>query len=267
MIGYDAVKLNPYTKRRDQGPGTRDQKIEGQKLPRGLPGIMKLRAVTFDVYSALFDTVSGLRGALDRLFRARDIAGDAAAAARAWRHRHMEYLLVSNSLDREPASNRKALEASARHILRSLDPPATTGEMSALLEAWEALPPWPEAVEVLTQVRRRPLVLGTLSNGDAEMLRALLRRLPVTFDHILSTEGGRFKPHPSVYANALKALGVQRNEVLHVAGSATDAAGATAFGIRTVWVNRAGEAVADSRFAPAYDVRDLTSVLEILDGL
>lgn len=226
---------------------------------------MALRAVTFDVYSALFDTVSGLRGALEHLFRARDLAGDAAAAARSWRQRHMEYLLVSNSLDREPASNRRALEASARHVLRALDPPLTTGEVSALIAAWETLPPWPEAADVLAQVRRRPLMLGTLSNGDADMLTALLASLPVTFDRIISTEGGKFKPHPSVYAKALTTLGVRHEEVLHVAGSATDAAGATAFGIRTVWVNRAGEAVADPRFAPAYDVRDLTGVLQVVE--
>ncbi len=225
---------------------------------------MVVRAVTLDVYSALFDTVSGLRGALDRLFRTRDLAGDPAAAARSWRQRHMEYLLVSNSLDREPASNRRALEASARNVLRALDPPLSTDEVSALVAAWETLPPWPEAASVLAEVRRRPLVLGTLSNGDADMLTALLATLPVTFDRIISTEGGRFKPHPSVYASALKTLGVRQDEVLHVAGSATDAAGATAFGIRTVWVNRAGEAVFDPRCAPAYDVRDLTAVLELL---
>ena len=87
----------------------------------------------------------------------------------------------------------------------------------------------------------------------------------MTFDRIISTEGGKFKPHPSVYARALSALGVARDELLHVAGSATDAAGATAFGIRTVWVNRAGQLVADPRFAPAYDVRDLRGVLSILE--
>src|SRR5207247_1696666 len=87
-----------------------------------------------------------------------------------------------------------------------------------LLDAWETLPLWPEAVGVLTEARRRPVILGTLSNGDADMLEALLRRQPVTFDRIISTEGGKFKPHPSVYARALSALGVARDELLHVAG-------------------------------------------------
>ena len=226
---------------------------------------MTIRAITFDVYSALYDAVSGLQRALAALLQARGTAGDPAALARTWRQRHMEYLLIANSLEREPARNRTALDASARQTLAALRPPLSADELARLLDAWETLPVWPEAVGVLTEVRRRPLLLGTLSNGDADMLEALLRRLPVTFDRIISTEGGKFKPHPSVYARALSTLGVARDELLHVAGSATDAAGATAFGIRTVWVNRAGHLVADPRFAPAYDVRDLRGVLDVLE--
>src|SRR5881396_42719 len=176
---------------------------------------MAIRAITFDVYSALYDAVSGLQRALAALLQARGTAGDPAALARTWRQRHMEYLLIANSLELEPARNRTALDASARQTLAALRPPLSADELARLLDAWETLPLWPEAVGVLTEVRRRP----------------------VTFDRIISTEGGKFKPHPSVYARALSALGVARDELLHVAGSATDAAGATAFGIRTVWVN------------------------------
>jgi 2-haloacid dehalogenase len=109
-------------------------------------------------------------------------------------------------------------------------------------------------------------VLATLSNGDAAMLRALLARLPVPFDHIISSEGGRFKPHPSVYRKALETLGVEAAEWLHVAGSATDAMGATASGIRTLWINRFDEVVDDPRFGPAHQAADLRGVLNVLDA-
>jgi 2-haloacid dehalogenase len=223
-----------------------------------------IRAVTFDVYSALFDTISGLRAALAALFRARGVSLDPAAAAATWRQRHMTYLLVANSLEREPATNRRALEASAQQTLHALTPPLTAAELDRLIAAWEDLPPHPEASRVLSEVRRRPLILATLSNGDRDMLANLLQHLPVAFDHIVSTEGGKFKPHPSVYAAALRILGVRREELLHVAGSATDAAGASAFGVQTVWVNRTQDTVPDPRFAPAYMMSDLTGVLDIL---
>ncbi len=227
---------------------------------------MPIRAVTFDVYSALYDTPTGLAQALGPLFQRRGIAQDPLPVARVWRQAQMEYLLVANSLDRERASNRRAIAASARAALRSWSPALTPGEERALIEAWERLPAWPEAAAVLAQGRRRPLILATLSNGDRAMLEALLAPLPVKFDQIISTEGGKFKPHPSVYRKALDTLGVRAEDLLHVAGSSTDAMGATAAGIQTVWVNRAKGAVLDPRFAPAHEVADLWGVLPLLPG-
>lgn len=225
------------------------------------------RAVTFDVYSALFDTVGGLTGAVAELLRRRGAGGEARTLARAWRSKHAESLLVATALDREPAGNRAAIEAAARFALRAILPPLSGDEAHALVAAWERLPPWPEAIGVLQAVRGRPLVLASLSNGDAEMQRALLATLAVPFDHVISTEGGRFKPHPSVYRKALQILGVGAAELLHVAGSATDAMGATAAEIRTLWVNRTGEPVLDPRLAPAFEGPDLSSVLLVLDRL
>ncbi|MGH2452975.1 MAG: haloacid dehalogenase type II [bacterium] len=226
----------------------------------------ELRAVTFDVYSALYDTPRGLAAALGSLLERRGVAGDPLAVSRVWRTKQREFLLIANSLDREPASNRQAIEASARYALRSLDPPLTADEVGTLSGAWERLPPWPEAAEVLSEVRRRGLVLATLSNGDEDMLRALLASLPVPFDHLISTQGGKFKPHPSAYRRALETLGVDAGQLLHVAGAATDAAGATAAGIRTVWVNRQADAVIDARFAPAHQGMDLRGLLPLLGG-
>jgi len=178
----------------------------------------------------------------------------------------MEYLLVANSLDLETAQNQRAIEASARYTLRGVQPPLTDEEIRRLVDAWEHLPPWPEASEVLRQVRQRPLIVGALSNGDERMLRALLTSLPVKFEVVISTEGGKYKPHPSVYLKTLDQLGVGADELLHVAGSPTDAMGATASHIQTVWVNRAGDAVVDTRFAPAHTVADLRGILRLIDA-
>jgi 2-haloacid dehalogenase len=227
---------------------------------------MSVRAVTFDVYSAMFDTVGGLTRALTAFFHGRGVAADAAATARTWRRAQMDYLLLANSLDREPASNRAAIEASARYALRAFAPPAGPAEMDALVAAWERLPAWPEAADVLADVRRRPLTLGVLSNGDYGMLSALIETFPVRFDRIVSVEGGKFKPHPSVYRKALAEMGVRADDLLHVAGSPSDAAGATAAGLRTIWINRAGDAVLDPRVAPAHQSKDLRGVLPLLES-
>jgi len=225
---------------------------------------MPVRAVSFDVYSAMFDTVDGLTGALGAFFHQRGIVADAAATARAWRRAQMDYLLLANSLDRDPASNRAAIEASLRYTLRRVVLDIAPAETAALVAAWERLPAWPEAAEVLAEVRRRPLALAVLSNGDYGMLDALMRTFPVRFDRIVSVEGGKFKPHPSVYRKTLAEMGVPAEDLLHVAGSPSDAAGATAAGLRTIWINRAADAVLDPRFAPAHQAADLRGVLPLL---
>jgi 2-haloacid dehalogenase len=225
---------------------------------------MPVRAVSFDVYSAMFDTVRGLTGALRAFFDHRGIVADAAATARAWRRAQMDYLQLANSLDRDPASNRAAIEASLRYTLRGVAPQIVPAEMDALVAAWERLPAWPEAAEVLAEVRRRPLALAVLSNGDYGMLDALMRTFPVRFDRIVSVEGGKFKPHPSVYRKMLAEMGVAADDLLHVAGSPSDAAGATAAGLRTIWINRAADAVLDPRFTPAHQAADLRGVLPLL---
>ncbi|MFQ5656858.1 MAG: haloacid dehalogenase type II [Candidatus Methylomirabilales bacterium] len=227
---------------------------------------MTCRAVTLDVYAALFDTPGSLAGVLEELFRRRGVTEDRHLVAQTWRQKHREYLLVANSLSREPASNRQAIEASARYVLRRLTPPLTAEEVQTLVGAWEHLRPWPEVAGVLQAIRARPLALAALSNGDREMLRTLLTALPVPFDHIVSTEGGQFKPHPSVYRKALDILGVRAEELLHVAGAATDAMGATAVGIRTVWVNRSRDVAMDTRLTPTHEVPDLRGVLHFIDA-
>src|SRR5439155_21279472 len=101
---YDALGMNPALTPGNQG--TRNHNIDGAK-----DRVMTIRAITFDVYSALYDAVSGLQRALAALLQVRGTAGDPAALARTWRQRHMEYLLIANSLEREPARNRPALDA------------------------------------------------------------------------------------------------------------------------------------------------------------
>jgi 2-haloacid dehalogenase len=238
--------------------------LQGNPLLQEKADAVPIRAVSFDVYSALFDTLTGLADALSQPLRRRGVDSNSRPLARVWRQKHMEYLLVATALDRETAANRRAIELSAVYALRALQPPLDADELARLIGAWEYLPPWPEVAEVLHNVRARPIVLAALSNGDAGMLHALLGRLSVRFDHVISAEGGPFKPHPAVYAKALRVLRISAEDLLHVAGSPTDAMGATAAGIRTVWINRGGDAVVDPRFAPAHEFPDLRGVLSVL---
>lgn len=223
-----------------------------------------LKAITFDIYTAVFDTAGSIESALEEFFQRRNIDQNVSAVAKVWRQKHFDFLLLANSLEREPASNRRAIMEAARYALRQVDSPPNEDDLAHLAGAWERLTPWPDALEVLAEVRRMPVVLGALSNGDEDMLRALLATLPVSFDVVVSTEGSKFKPHPSVYGKALEMCDATSDTFIHVAGSVNDAMGATAAGIETIWTNRTGDTALDSRFAPAHEVRDLRTALSVI---
>jgi 2-haloacid dehalogenase len=111
----------------------------------------------------------------------------------------------------------------------------------SLLQAYFTLSAYGEVKTVLTQLRARGLVLGTLSNGSPEMLDAVLRSSGVDqlLDHVMSVDAVKqFKPHKTVYALGPQTLKIPAAEILFVSSNAWDIAGATWFGYRTFWVNR-----------------------------
>lgn len=213
------------------------------------------RLITFDVYTALFDVESSLTPAMSA------IAGEPLALVRAWRAKQVELALISNSLDRGrlpfETLTRRALDITLARA--RLDAPEVLRQN--LVQVWDELRPWPEAGEVLLEVKARGHALALLSNGDAAQLQSLAARLPVTFDHIFSTESaGCYKPHPSVYALPNSAP----EHILHVAGSATDVLGAKSAGLHCAWSNRRGDPLLDPALPPDHEFADLRGLLNIL---
>src|SRR5215475_1843154 len=79
---------------------------------------------------------------------------------------------------------------------------------------WEL---YPDVIDVLKQLHRR-FQLAIVSNFDGR-LRVILERLGISkyFGHIfVSSEIGADKPNPEIFRRALKFLGLQPDDVLHV---------------------------------------------------
>ena len=79
---------------------------------------------------------------------------------------------------------------------------------------WEL---YPDVIDVLTQLHRR-FQLAIVSNFDGR-LRVILERLGISkyFSHIfVSSEIGADKPDPEIFRRAVKFLGLQPGDVLHV---------------------------------------------------
>ena len=223
----------------------------------------RVALVTFDVYSALFDIAGSLTG------RLREAAGlDEARAAHAfqtWRAKQMERAAISNSLGRARTSFRECTRQALGYVERRFGLALGEAAREELVMAWDRLTPWPEAPRVLETLASRGYPLALLSNGDRDMLQALAASLAVPFAHIYSSEdAGAYKPHPAIYELPMRTPGVERAQVLHVAGAANDALGSTAAGIRCYWSNRTGDVPLDPAYAPACQGPSLEGLLDLL---
>jgi 2-haloacid dehalogenase len=226
-----------------------------------MPGSSQYKLITFDVYTALFD-VEGSLGPL--VHQVLDPQADSLGFVRLWRKTQLEYALISNSLGGERVPFHTLTRRALEYALSQMQVHVSETGREHLTMAWDQLMMWPEAEEVLTTLKARGYLIGLLSNGDQAMLEALAARLPVSCDHIFSSEqAGVYKPHPTIYALPLQALGLGSNEILHVAGSRIDVMGAKAAGLHCAWSNRQADKVYDPTYAADHEFENLLGLLSL----
>jgi putative hydrolase of the HAD superfamily len=82
--------------------------------------------------------------------------------------------------------------------------------------------------------------LGSMTNGNADVHHIGIGHY---FDFVItSAEIGQPKPHPDIYQAAIELSGVPAEQLLHVGDDPVrDIQGASALGIRTVWINMKNE--------------------------
>lgn len=130
---------------------------------------------------------------------------------------------------------------------------------------------FPDALETLAHVRAvgAGRLVGLVTNGPADVQRAKIEELGLMrhVDFVLiSGEFGIAKPEPAIFHEALRLAGVRAEHAIFIGDSPEfDIAGARASGIRSVWINRTGQAWPESWAAPDHELPDLTSLHELLD--
>lgn len=199
--------------------------------PRRLP-----RAVLFDAYGTLFDVYS-VGVVAERLF-----PGQGERLGILWRDKQIEYTRLT-SMSGQARSFRDCTRAGLRYAAQRFHLALDDAGERELMGAYERLAPFAENHAVLVELRRLGVRAGILSNGDPDMLEAVVGHAGFAglLDPILSVEGtGRFKTDPATYALGTQALGLGADEVLFVSSNCWDAIGATWFGYTTLWINRFG---------------------------
>ena len=213
------------------------------------------RAFVFDAYGTLFNVHAAIA-------RHRDAAGpEADRFSEIWRTKQLEYAWMLSAaghyVDFWTLTERALDHAFARV------PAVDTALRARLLEAYFKLDAFPDARAALTALKAKGMRTAILSNGNPHMLEGAVTAAGIgaDLDAVFSVDTIRiYKPRREVYALVTDAFRLASAEVAFVSSNRWDVMGATAFGFRCVWVNRANAPEEYPEFAPVKVVRELSAL-------
>ena len=219
--------------------------------------------LAFDLYGTLVDpiTISSELG---------QVLGDSDGreAARLWRLKQLEYSFRLTAMGHY-ADFRWVTARALDFVLASLGASLPDGQARRLIELYDELRPFPDAVPALRALADKGYVMTVLSNGSPAMIRNCLDNsgLGEFFGQRISADEIRaFKPSPVVYRHAAERLAVPIARVRLVTCNAFDSVGASAAGMRTAWINRAAAPFDTIGAQPDLTVPALDRLPAALDG-
>lgn len=223
--------------------------------------LSNIKACVFDAYGTLFK----LDIPMDQVDQFCNGKGVELMAI--WRRKQLEYTWLRSLMDSYIPFN----EVTRAALVFAMESVGTQEEalFDLLLPIYEKANCFPEVELMLKQLKANGIRSAILSNGTERMLKTGAENASIDslLDHIFSVDAvGIFKPSPLVYQMAVDQLQLQPKEILFLSSNQWDIAGATRFGLTTVWVNqyqqipeRLGE---NARFTLS-KLSDLFSLLQV----
>jgi len=110
----------------------------------------------------------------------------------------------------------------------------------ALVVGFAKSPPFPDLVPGLKSLKLAGFSIAIISNTERRLIDVTLSGVNELIDHVITAEDtGKYKPDKEAFVKALKILGVEENEVVHVSAyTYYDLMPASELGIRTVLIDR-----------------------------
>ncbi|MBA3449629.1 MAG: haloacid dehalogenase type II [Chloroflexia bacterium] len=135
----------------------------------------------------------------------------------------------------------------------------------ALLAAVPTWGPFPDVPPALERLRAADIKLAIITNSDDDIMARNVANIGVPIDRVITAQqAGAYKPSLVVFAYALRELGCQPDEIIHVAqGFEYDIVPAHALGWTRVWINRYGK-TGDPAYGPYHELPDLSGLPELL---
>jgi len=206
----------------------------------------------FDAYGTLFDVHSAVAR-----FKG-EIGEHAEPMSDMWRIKQLEYTWTRTLMGEY--RDFRVLTAEALDYAAARFGGISGAVRAKLIAAYERLDAFPDAAPTLRRLKDAGARTAILSNGTPDMLENAVQSagLSSLIDRILSVNAARkFKTAPETYALVDAAFGAPHHTVSFQSSNRWDIAGATKFGFRTVWVNRAGGVDEYADLPPSFIVRTL----------
>jgi 2-haloacid dehalogenase len=233
--------------------------------------IAAVKTLMFDFYGTVVDMQGGLIEAITPYLESKGYtANPPSRLVTWWRRNHFENSMIDALLHRDHTPYREIGRQTVHYTLDRAGIDHTDEEVRDLVSHIERLPPFPDVVDALTELKSHGLGLVILSNGDPDMLAAGVPHSGTgpLWDRVVSVAAaGSFKPHRDTYATAAELVGLDPAEVLFVANHAFDCVGAKAAGMRTAFVDRRKRPFGNETYAPDLVVADFADLAETVTAL
>ena len=192
--------------------------------------------LTFDCYGTLIQWDEGLLAAVERILARHGGSGiDPDRLIEAYdRYEH--------ELEQTPPhrSFREVAGTGLRLAMEELGLVPEASDIETLTSGISAMPPFPEVVDALGDLKAGGFKLCIISNTDDDIIAGNVAQMGGTIDRVISAQQARaYKPSRQTFDHAHKAIGVTKDDIVHICASPhLDLAAARDMGFRCVWINR-----------------------------
>jgi 2-haloacid dehalogenase len=197
---------------------------------------LKPKWLTFDCYGTLIQWDEGLLAAVEQILSRRSRARVEAATLIKVYDKH-EHTLEAEKPHR---SFRSVADEALSRAMAELGLSYDVSDIEILTSRISSMPPFPEVVGALGDLKRQGFKLCIISNTDDDIIAGNVAQLGGPIDRVVTAQQARaYKPSPQIFAHAYQALGVDKDQIVHVCASPhLDLAAARDIGFRCIWIDR-----------------------------
>jgi len=192
--------------------------------------------LTFDCYGTLIQWDEGLVAAVERILGKKQNSQVSSSKLISVydRHEHELEAHKPHRTFRDVAG--QALQMAMHELGLAYDP----GDIEELTSSIALMPPFPEVIPALAQLKRMGFRLCIVSNTDDDIIAGNVAQMRELFDRVITAQQARaYKPTRAIFDHAHRELGVGAGDVVHICASPhLDLRAARDIGFRCVWIDR-----------------------------